>query len=263
MLAFRYRLAGQIRSGGVVELHAATDERTGSGVWLKLVRPARAGALGPAAAMRLAAEAESLQQIEHPGVPRILADGWDEPTGARFVVIEPAEGEGLDARLSRDGRLDDADAVRILEALCGTLGAIHGGRLVHLNLSPSAVFLPSGADAYPVLLLDLWLRRVGDRVDPPGPLDAETEYWAPELARGGVADERADIYALGTLMRRMLRDPGGQGTGRDADRSASALRALVSRCMSANPTDRPAHTGDVVEALRSIRAAAAPAGATA
>ncbi len=139
-----------------------------------------------------------------------------------------------------------ADAARAAHAL-------HEAGIAHRDIKPSNVMLESGRGR----LSDLGLAQVinpGQTVTGIGPVGT-IEYLAPEVIRGERASRASDVWALGVTLHRVL-------TGRpvyhdlptsslvDALRRiltdrpvidpslAEAERAIVARCLEADPADR-------------------------
>ena len=59
--------------------------------------------------------------------------------------MELVRGEDLRRVLQREGRLDPARAVRILDAVCAAIEAAHREGVLHRDLKPENILLPGGA----------------------------------------------------------------------------------------------------------------------
>lgn len=271
LVAFRYRLAERLMLRDEAEVYRATEEPTGTVVVVKMVRPAVAGADGALRAMRLAEQAENLRRLPHPGVVRLIADGWDEPLGARFLVLEFLRGETLEALLVRRRRLDLSEALGLIEALCEVVATEHAAGLLHLDLSPETIFLPADGQPFPLRLAEAGRHRRDDPPSPP-PRDGAVPYAAPERLRGGACDERSDVHALGGLLYRALRGhvPFRGGTPEEtlaarsrglvplypagASPTEAAVDRLVRRCLADDPADRFASVAELRAVVADLRA---------
>ena len=200
-----YTLTRRLGQGGMGVVYAARDERLGREVALKMI----AGLSDEAAVKRFWREARAAAAVTHPHVCQIYE--VDEAPEGIFLAMELLAGEPLDARL-KQGRCSPVDAVNIALQVLSALGAIHERGLVHRDVKPSNVFLtPHG-----VKLLDFGLARpISDttvRIDAtsselisrPGMMVGTPRYMAPEQIRGLTVDQRADVYAVGTVLFEML-----------------------------------------------------------
>ena len=63
------------------------------------------------------------------------------PDGRPYIVMEYLEGEALDKKLDREGRLCAEDTVMILGHVAGGLMRAHAAGIVHRDLKPENVFI--------------------------------------------------------------------------------------------------------------------------
>lgn len=97
--------------------------------------------------------------------------------------------EPLTKALER-GPVPLSQAVKIVDRLCEILSGIHGAGQIHGAIHPGAVRFHHLGNTLSVVL---------DPADAPPP-----GYTAPEVARGGVATARTDIYAVGLLLHHVI-----------------------------------------------------------
>ncbi|MBI5490218.1 MAG: hypothetical protein HY905_22980 [Deltaproteobacteria bacterium] len=204
MLAFRFTLRSRLDARAGVETYDAFGDAGFGEVTVRLVRPSAAGRDGGLLALRLADQAENLRGLVHPGLPRLVADGWDEPLGARFLAMEPAVGETLEARLARARKLAVDPALRIVDALCEVVGFLHDHGQVHLDLSPARIVLCPDGSPFPLKLLGAGRYRAGESPAPPDAAETELGCFAPERLRGEPCDARTDVHGLGAVLYRMI-----------------------------------------------------------
>jgi serine/threonine protein kinase len=134
------------------------------------------------------------------------------PDGRAFLVMEYLHGESLGALIDREGRLPLARAHKIIDGVLAGLEAAHAAGVVHRDLKPSNVFVvtePGVADH--AKILDFGFAKVyagdGRALDVTGEAQVvvgTVTYMAPEQLRGRPADHRADLYAAGAILFRML-----------------------------------------------------------
>jgi eukaryotic-like serine/threonine-protein kinase len=276
-LGSRYRLEGAVGRGGMGIVHRARDLQLDRLVAIKLV----ADEGGSTARERFLTEARRTAGVRHPSIVEVFDVGEDG--GDAFLVMELLEGETVDERVSREGRIEPAVAVAIASEVCDALSAAHDAGLVHRDLKPANVFLVragssgEGLGGQPtphVKLLDFGIAKRIDgataRTDP-NMIVGTFEYMAPEQIRGGRIDARADLYALGMTLYCMLTGaPAFAGENIAAlvhqhlDVAPTSVRerapagtipawldALVLRLLAKDPEARPASARDVKAALAS------------
>jgi Tol biopolymer transport system component len=214
-----YRVTAHLGEGGMGEVWRATDTRLGRDVAIKLLPDSfaqDAERLG-----RFEREAQLLAQLHHPHIASIF--GLEEFPGGRALVMELVEGPTLAERLAA-GPLPLAEALSIARQIAEALEEAHEKGIVHRDLKPQNIKAPVDG---PVKVLDFGLAKAMEPVaggsgDPrrsptlqnsPTLTGAGTQlgvilgtaaYMAPEQARGGVTDKRADIWAFGVVLHEMI-----------------------------------------------------------
>jgi hypothetical protein len=125
--------------------------------------------------------------------------------------------------------------------------------LAHHNLSPDNVFLVSGDDPVKLLGLGSALFRPREGTSP-----ENARFRAPELASGGPADGRADLFSLALIACHALGATVGFGEAPVVQlplavsfelESDEALRQALERSLRSNPAERPT-PAELREALR-------------
>lgn len=179
-------------------VHEAEHVETGARAAVKLLRPELHA--DASIRRRFRREASVLQALVHPGVVRVLELGNDD--GERsYTVMELLTGETLEALLARDAQPPLAVLAPLLTGIAEALAAIHGHGVIHGDVKPANVFIPSGS-SFPVRLVDFGLSKIEglERLTRTGELTGTPVYMAPELLTGsGEIDGRIDVYATGVV----------------------------------------------------------------
>lgn len=140
-------------------------------------------------------EYEAVKRIDSPCLPTVHALLDESPYGP-CIVEEYIDGRSLTAYIAE--RHTPAELETVARQIMDGLRVIHAHYLQHRNLKPSNVIITRQGDQ--VRLIDLW-PAYADEIQAPR---ASSRYLAPEQKDETVAiDARADIYALGIIMRDM------------------------------------------------------------
>lgn len=264
-LAGRYRLGAVIGAGGMGTVHDGTDLVLRRAVAVKLI--ADAFATDPAGVARFEREARAAAALTHPAVVTVYDAGLDGATP--FIVMERLAGMDLAWTLHERGTLAPREAVRIGEQIASALAAAHAAGMIHRDIKPANVML---TDEQAVKVLDFGLARAREAsaITLPAAAAGTAAYMAPELALGGEADERSDVYSLGCVIYAML--SGGPPFTGQADaaimhqhvhapprplrridaRIPQELADMVAEMLAKDPQARPQHAGHAAERLRRL-----------
>jgi serine/threonine-protein kinase len=218
---------------------------------------------------RFARELCALGALHNQHVLRVH-DAGTLPSGVRFLITEPMEGEDLSTALSR-GPLPTALAVDYMCQVCSVLSDAHGMGIVHRNVRPESVFLARSRAAQPVVkLLDfgvaLYLAEPGLTI--PGCGVVSPAYFSPEQLRNpNTVDHRSDLWAVGLLAFEALvgHSPFNGFTTVQTLRALSegpmpllplscpgiprGLAAAVQQCLERDATRRPSSADELIRML--------------
>jgi tRNA A-37 threonylcarbamoyl transferase component Bud32 len=263
---------GLLAAGGMGCVYTARHVRTGKRYAVKTLLPDER--ISMESLHRFEREARTASSLGHVGIVQV--HDFDLEGEPRFLVMDLLEGETLEQRLARVGRLGWQDARRIALEVADALAAAHQAGVLHRDLKPSNVFLArkEGLGERAVLLdfgltkpiregASVWVTRTGAIV-------GTAHYMSPEQARGERGlDQRADVYGLGALIYEMVAGiPPFLGATPFAVLTSllteapvppshlmqgipPALDALVLRALAKQPHERPA---DVPAMMRELAA---------
>jgi serine/threonine-protein kinase len=165
---------------------------------------ARELAANPEALARFRREAEVTSQLGHPHIVQVF-DFGTAPGGEPYLVMEFLEGEDLEKRLARVGRLGPGAASHIVKQIASALAATHAKGIVHRDLKPANVFvLAVEGETDFVKVVDFGISKVRaatTRLTAALAVMGTPNYMAPEQAAGRVdeIDHRTDQWALGCI----------------------------------------------------------------
>ena len=152
-----YQLTRTIGEGGMGTVYEAVQLRLRKRVAVKVMVPELAQ--NPDALTRFRREVEITGQLEHPHVIQLLDHGTTD-TGQPYLVMEYLQGEDLEQRLQRVGRLSLAATVDIVRPVASALAEIHAQGIVHRDLKVDPIDARSDQWALACLV---WRMLVGRR----------------------------------------------------------------------------------------------------
>ncbi|MET0305443.1 MAG: serine/threonine-protein kinase [Solirubrobacterales bacterium] len=198
-----YRIERSLGRGGMGVLYLAVEPGLERHVALKLIAPEAAA--DEVFARRFAEESRIAASIEHPNVVPIYAAG--EENGIPFIAMRYVSGSDLGRRLSREGRLEPATAAALIAQVGNGLDAIHAAGLVHRDVKPANVLLSETGGGDHAYITDFGVARnvaTESGLTQTGRFVGTLDYVAPEQISGVDVDARADVYALGCLLFKLL-----------------------------------------------------------
>jgi serine/threonine protein kinase len=205
MLSERYRLERKLGHGGMGIVYGATDVVMRRPVAVKLV--AVDPAMEEETASRFLREARNTARIQHPNIVHVFDLGRSD-RGELFFVMELLDGESLSQKLRKVSHFSAEICMYIAKQICRALEHAHSHGVIHRDLKPANIMLvPTADDPHFVKVLDFGVAKTqdqGTQLTRAGMLVGTIEYMAPEQIMGKSVDARADVYALGVIMYRML-----------------------------------------------------------
>ncbi|GAA1775258.1 serine/threonine-protein kinase [Actinomadura chokoriensis] len=265
VLQGRFHIEEPLRRGGMGDIWLARDDRTGGLVVVKVLRASQdAGARASSERRRrrrtllnrFERECDLLQRLDHPGIPRLLARGFQglDP----YMVMEYIEGPALDEFL-RLHTPTPAACAAIMTQILDALAYAHANGVVHRDVKPHNVIV--GADGV-VHLIDFGIAFLTDpdatRYTEEGHTPGSTGYRAPELILSNeTVTTAADVYGAGCVYFLLLtgRQPFCGRPTRSADEQhlydppprvsgvvdhvAPEIDDIVDRMLAKDPASRP------------------------
>ncbi|MCB1007815.1 MAG: serine/threonine-protein kinase [Acidobacteria bacterium] len=284
-----YEITAKLGEGGMGEVFRARDTKLDRDVAVKVLPTAFVE--DSERLQRFEREAKLLAQLNHPNIAQIY--GMEASGESHALVMELVEGPTLAERLE-SGALPIDEALSLARQIAEALEEAHEKGIVHRDLKPQNIKAPIEGK---VKILDFGLAKA---VDPSGAASGSAPasqlaasptltvgatvqgvilgtaaYMAPEQARGGAVDKRADVWAFGVVLYEMLTGESLFAEGSvidtlsavmrkpiDLDRLATdlppRLRDLVARCLERDPRRRLRDIGEARIALEDPRVAEKP-----
>ncbi len=236
---------GKKSGQGVV--YKARDRRLDRFVAIKRIKKERSAS--PIARQRLLAEARAMASLSHYNIVTVHEVGED--ANGVYIVMECVDGEDLETKLRRDGKLDPERAIEITRQLCNALRLAHGKKIIHRDIKPSNILIDQ--EGVPKLV-DFGLAQVGEQHDvtATGVALGTRAYMSPEQRRDAKHIEpSSDIYSLGATLYQMLTGPPPEVINREM--LPEELRHAVMKALEHDPAERYASVEEFSAALGEAR----------
>jgi len=198
-----YEVQALLGRGGMGAVYRARQPLLNRIVALKVISPTVAHDSRFLA--RFQREAMSAAQLNHPNIVLLYTTGTCD--GIPYMACEFVEGESLQAKLDRRGRLDPREALAVCVFIAQALDhAWQKARIVHRDIKPDNIFLSNTGEvkvgdfglAKSIGGPTMGLTKTGTTLGTPN-------YMSPEQALGKKdIDFRADIYSLGCVLFHLL-----------------------------------------------------------
>ena len=268
-----YRLVEKLGAGGMGEVWLAKHQMLARPAAVKLIRQEGQLRNDGMLLQRFRREAEATAGLRSPNTVELYDFGVSD-SGEFYYVMECLDGIDLDRMVRQYGIVPPERAVHLLKQVCRSLAEAHDAKLIHRDIKPANLFsCRLGAEFDFVKVLDFGMVKAqqGDeslQLTAADSFSGTPATMAPEIAVGGDADGRVDLYSLGCVAFWLL-------TGSDvfqAENSTQmivkhvreqpvapselseevvpeALDEIVLRCLQKKPDDRPGDARELWEAL--------------
>jgi eukaryotic-like serine/threonine-protein kinase len=279
-----YRIVQQIGEGGMGSVWLAEHTMLGRRAAVKLLHPSFSSRQD--IVQRFFNEARAATSISDPGIVQIF-DFGHHTDGQAYIVMELLDGEPLDRRLQRQGKLAVNEAMRIMRQVASSLGAAHARGIIHRGLKPENIFMvrdPEVSGGERAKILDFGIAKLGEQSNVKTQTNAlmgTPSYMSPEQCRGsGGLDARSDIYALGCVFFALVTGLPpfvAEGHGElivmhitapapllssRAQHVPASLDALVAKCLEKDREQRYANGTELAKAIGMLMSSVSQTGMT-
>ena len=198
-----FDVMAELGSGSFGWVFRAHDRRLNRTVALKVLKPemtARSDVL-----MRFEREARKAS-LQHDHI--VTVHHFENPGGfPPYLVMEYIEGETLEARIRREGKLTPEEAAAIARQAALGLAAAHEHGMVHRDIKPANILLDKTTGRAKISDFGL-ARDVVDEslaITATGEMGGTLPYMSPEHFRAPEqVDGRSDVFSLGVVLYELL-----------------------------------------------------------
>ncbi|MDT0310419.1 serine/threonine-protein kinase [Streptomyces sp. DSM 44917] len=257
-----YRLLGRLGAGGMGQVFLGRAP-AGTLVAVKVVRGELARE--PDFRRRFRTEVAASRRVGGTWTAPVL--DFDTESPIPWVATGYVAGPPLREVVERHGPLAEHSVWALAYGLAGALTAVHGSGLIHRDLKPSNVMVTLEGPR----VIDFGIARAVDAsaITRTGAMVGSPGYMPPEQIKGEAVTGAADVFALGavlayaatgvspfawdgahlhTVLYRVMHEP--PQLGPPDGLLTGELRALVARCLSKQPGERPSPEAIVPAARR-------------
>ena len=195
----RYEIGELIGSGGMSLVYRAVDLQQHRTVAIKMLREQYAD--DPTFIHRFKREGQSVAALSHPNIVKVYAVCQDGEVF--YLVMELIEGQDLKQILqNRTEPYSPRPLYHIAAQICDAIAYAHHKKIIHRDIKPHNIIVrPDGQ----IKVTDFGIARAASEttMTHTGSIMGTVHYLSPEQAKGEIADQRSDIYALGVLLYEM------------------------------------------------------------
>ena len=198
----RYRLESLLGRGGMGSVWRAEHVQLRSPVAVKLLDPAIS--TNEQVLARFLREAQAAASLRSPHVVQIFDYGVED--GTAFIAMEMLQGQSLNDRIAKNGKLSPDETFRYLQQVLRAMGKAHEAGIVHRDLKPDNIFICQDEPEF-AKVLDFGVAKVKNG-DLAGSAGSRTQtgmmigtpyYMSPEQTQAKDIDPRADLWAIAVI----------------------------------------------------------------
>lgn len=195
----RYDIKMLIGDGGMANVYLAYDRTLKRHVAIKMLRYELSK--DERFIKRFKRESSQVINLNHPNIVHVynVGDYKQQP----FIVMEYVKGKTLKDYLREHGALTSEKAVYLMKQLSEGVLYAHQNNIIHRDLKTQNIMI---TDENIIKITDFGIALSSNEADitQTNTIMGSVHYLAPELARGNLATERSDIYALGIILYELI-----------------------------------------------------------
>lgn len=195
-----YLIQDVLGRGGMGTVFRATDETNNNDeVAVKVLSAAYAD--DDHFRSRFESEIQTLLQLDHPNIVRLLGHG--EEDGNLFFVMQLVKGKSLHALQKTGHRFLWPEVIGIAMDVCAGLQHAHYRGIVHRDIKPANLIQ---AEDGTTKITDFGIATLfgAARLTAHGGAIGTADFMSPEQAQGKLVSERSDLFSLGCVLYALL-----------------------------------------------------------
>ncbi|WP_248622096.1 Stk1 family PASTA domain-containing Ser/Thr kinase [Enterococcus cecorum] len=195
----RYLILGNIGSGGMANVFLARDLILDREVAIKVLRYDFLN--DQSAIRRFQREMLASTELVHPNIVTVYDAGQEGET--QFLVIEYVKGMDLKRYIQTQYPIPYGRIVDIMQQILSAVALAHQHRIIHRDLKPQNILIDESGT---VKITDFGIAVALSEtsITQTNSMLGSVHYLSPEQARGSMATNQSDIYAIGIILYEML-----------------------------------------------------------
>ncbi|MHC5269357.1 Stk1 family PASTA domain-containing Ser/Thr kinase [Enterococcus sp. LJL98] len=195
----RYLILGTIGSGGMANVFLAKDLILDREVAVKVLRFDFQN--DQTAIRRFQREAMAATELVHPNIVSVYDVG--EEDGMQYLVMEYVKGMDLKRYIQTHYPIPYRTIVDIMEQILSAIALAHHHRIIHRDLKPQNILMDEHGTVK-IADFGIAIALSETSITQTNSMLGSVHYLSPEQARGSMATNQSDIYALGIIFYEML-----------------------------------------------------------
>lgn len=195
----RYHIIGNIGNGGMANVFLAHDLILDRDVAVKVLRFDFQN--DQAAIRRFQREALAATELVHPNIVSVYDVG--EEDGMQYLVMEYVKGMDLKRFIQTQYPIPYAKIVDIMEQILSAVSLAHEHRIIHRDLKPQNILMDESG-VVKITDFGIAIALTETSITQTNTMLGSVHYLSPEQARGSMATNQSDVYAVGIILYEML-----------------------------------------------------------